>query len=232
MLKKTTLSVALSLLWSLSAGTIAAKEVAEPGSTVGEMSQVQTNATADDASEAAVTPPVTDNWEARWEARTKRYETLRKRALESGVMLPNRPPWEEHRGMMPEWISMEERMQRMEKLRDMSPEERDAYRNERYQEMRERAAAMGREMPETPPWKAREEARAAAEAEWKKHQEVIDGMTPEQQAACRAMKRRHMRGGRGGWGPMMHGPGMGRGNPQGFGPGPYGAINNFWSPDY
>ncbi|WP_039960650.1 hypothetical protein, partial [endosymbiont of Riftia pachyptila] len=60
MLKKTTLSVALSLLWSLSAGTIAAEEVAEPGSTVGEMSQVQTNATADDASEAAVTPPVTD----------------------------------------------------------------------------------------------------------------------------------------------------------------------------
>ncbi len=30
------------------------------------------------------------------------------------------------------------------------------------------------------PGRAREEARAAAEAEWKKHQEVIDGMTPEQ----------------------------------------------------
>ena len=175
----------------------------------------------------------------RWKARDEQYQALRQRAEEAGVMLPERPPW---RSAQMETFrpSMEERMAHRQKMMSMSPEERDAYRQERYQEMRGRAQEMGVEMPEMPPWQAR---RQAMEDEWAKHQEVIKGMTDEERAACHAMHRRHMGMGR-------HGRGMGCGGsggcmgPQGYqggmpprmnpgygyGPGPYGQ-GNFWNPD-
>jgi hypothetical protein len=132
-------------------------------------------------------------------------------------------------GKMPD---MTERMQRHQAMMNLTPEERMAAREAHYQEMRERAKERGIELPETPPWQARQSAR---EDEWAKHQAVIDGMTDEERTACHAMHRRHM-------GMMnrerpqraqMQGPGMGRGmmGPgYGYGPGPY-APQSFWDPN-
>jgi hypothetical protein len=184
----------------------------------------------------------------RWQDREARYQELRQRAEEAGVMLPAHPPWrasqmESNRPMA------DQRRQHHEKMMSMSPEERDAYRQERYQKMREQAQQQGIEMPETPPWVARQKAM---EEEWAKHQAVIEGMTDEERAACHAMHKRH-RMGRG----MGRGHGMGHGygqacgqgcqgsygNPAGmsapapvypgygYGPAPYGQ-GNFWDPNY
>ncbi|MCG7898163.1 MAG: hypothetical protein JAY85_06860 [Candidatus Thiodiazotropha weberae] len=183
----------------------------------------------------------------RWKERESRYQELRSRAEEAGVMLPAHPPW--HLSQMEtNRPSADERRQHHEKMMNMSPEERDAYRQERYQKMREQAQQQGVEMPETPPWVARQKAMAE---EWAKHQAVIEGMTDEERAACHAMHKRHM-----GMGPGMGrghgmGPGQGQacghgcqgpyGNPgamstprypgYGYGPAPYGQ-GNFWDPSY
>jgi hypothetical protein len=183
-----------------------------------------------------------------WNERNARYAELKARAKEAGVMLPEDPPWKSGgMGMMPD---MSERMQRHQAMMAMTPEDRMAAREERYKEMQELARERGIDLPDTPPWEARQ---GAMDEEWAKHQAVIDGMTDEERAACHAMHQRHMgmmrdRPQR----PMMRGPGMGpgimggpgmqepAGVPQGWGPGPgygygygpnpYGA-QNFWEPN-
>ncbi|MEJ2611679.1 MAG: hypothetical protein P8179_16770 [Candidatus Thiodiazotropha sp.] len=190
----------------------------------------------------------------RWKKQDEHYQSLKRRAEEVGVMLPERPPWLSSRreAFMP---SMEERQAHHQKMMSMSQEERDAYRQERYQEMRAQAQERGIEMPETPPWVAR---RQAMEEEWAKQQEVIKGMTDEERAACHAMHQRHMGmgpgpgygrgcgaprncmnpgGGQGGMAPQMYPPGAGQRGmmPQmypgyGYGPGPY-SQGNFWNPN-
>jgi len=172
--------------------------------------------------------------EERWKAREKRYEELKKRAEEAGVMLPERPPWQDREAMMAPPPEMQKRMEHMKKMQAMTPEERDAYRMERYEEMRERAAEIGIELPENPPWKDR---RAKMDEEWAKQQEIIKGMTDEERAACHAMHRRHMM--EMGPGPMKRGPGMYPPRPNydapspgygGYGPYPYGPRGNYWEP--
>ncbi|MCU7905170.1 MAG: cell division protein [Candidatus Thiodiazotropha sp. (ex Epidulcina cf. delphinae)] len=151
-------------------------------------------------------------------------------------MLPERPPWRPVQNRQAFRPGMEERMQHRQRMMSMTDEERDAYRRERYLEMREQAQEMGVEMPETPPWAAR---RQALDEEWAKHREVIEGMSDEERAACHAMHRRHMgmMPGRGmghhrGCGMMGQGGcSMGPAVPgYGYGPGPY-APWNFRNPN-
>lgn len=174
--------------------------------------------------------------EERWKEREKRYEELKSRAEEAGVMLPEHPPWQDREAMIKAHPEMQKRMEHMQKMRSMTPEERDAYRMERYEEMRERAKEIGMELPENPPWKNRQ---ARMKEEWAKHQEVIKGMTDEERAACHAMSRRHMRQAvpgrmpRGGMYPPMpegRGPGYGPGPGYGYGPMPYGPQGGYWEP--
>ncbi|MCG7919954.1 MAG: hypothetical protein N0C81_18710 [Candidatus Thiodiazotropha lotti] len=195
--------------------------------------------------EAEAATDADNAYSQRWKERETRYQELRNRAEEAGVMLPAHPPWRMSQ-MEANRPSMDERRQHHEKMMNMSPEERDAYRQERYQKMREQAQQQGIEMPETPPWVAR---KKAMEEEWAKHQVVIEGMTDEERAACHAMHRRHMGHGMGrghGMGPG-HGKACGHGcqgpygNPgampaprypgYGYGPAPYGQ-GNFWDPSY
>ncbi len=159
----------------------------------------------------------------RWSEREARYEDLKQRAKEVGVMLPEDPPWKTS-GMraMPEDVA--ERLQRHQAMMSMTPEERMAAREEYYKEMQARAKERGIDLPDTPPWKARQSAMDEA---WEKHQAVIDGMTDEERAACHAMHQRHMgmmmrdlpeR-------PMMRNPGMmgpGAMGPGAMGPGAMG----------
>ncbi|MES9863077.1 MAG: hypothetical protein ABW157_20275 [Candidatus Thiodiazotropha sp. LLP2] len=167
----------------------------------------------------------------RWKEREQRYQALRQRAEEAGVMLPAHPPWRSSQrdSIRP---NMEERMEHHRKMMNMSPEERDAFRQEHYQEMRDKAQQKGVEMPETPPWVAR---RQAMEDEWATHQKAIQGMSDEERAACHAMHRRHM--GRGqGYG-MGRGHGMGQGHGMGCGgagncQGPYGNPGGASAPRY
>ncbi len=175
--------------------------------------------------------------EERMNAREKRYEALQKRALESGVLLPDHPTWMDKPEVADLRPSMEERMERMKVLRNMNLDERDAYRLERYQDMRERASEVGLDLPEKPPWKDRPaRPELSQDDEWARQQAVIDGMTPEERAACHAMHRRHMRQMGPGRGmmqhpqmPMMPGRGFGPGRMMGPGAG-YGPQGNFWDP--
>jgi hypothetical protein len=149
--------------------------------------------TTDETSAEAVTDTAKsrlsrDSMREHWKAREEQYQALRKRAEESGVMLPETPPWRSEMGQMI-GPSMQERMAHRKEMMSMSQEERDAYRQQRYQEMRERADEMGIEMPETPPWQARQQV---LEQEWAKHQKAIQGMSDEERAACHAMLRRYM----------------------------------------
>ncbi len=192
--------------------------------------------------EGAVEPAVTEpaaapagygqmSMEERRMAREQRYEELKKRAEESGVMLPEHPPWHDREAMMKPRPEMQKRMEHRKMMQAMTPEARDAYRMGRYQEMRDRASEMGIELPETPRWKERQ---AAMDEEWVKHQEVIKGMSDEERAACHAMHRRHMR--EMGPGQMMRGQGMrppmqeGPMPGYGYGPAPYGPRSGFWDP--
>ena len=79
--------------------------------------------------------------------------------------------------------SAEARGEELEKLRSMSPEERRAYRNQRYQELRERAASVGMELPERPPWETRGRgpgARFLSDEERAAHREKMRQMSPEE----------------------------------------------------
>lgn len=187
------------------------------------------------ASEAAEAPAVSEADAAQERMnneRDARYAELKERAAKNGVILPDTPPWRD-RG---NWGAhdqemMEKRREHMKMMQAMSPEDRDAYRMQRYQEMRERATELGIDMPENPPWKERQQAMADA---WAKHSEVIKGMTDEERDACHAMMRKEMIEsapgpmGRGMLGRPFDGPGYGYG-PGPYGPGPWG--NDFWAPD-
>ncbi|MEJ2622430.1 MAG: hypothetical protein P8163_19915 [Candidatus Thiodiazotropha sp.] len=206
----------------------------------------QTEAAAVAEMEAEVEPApakdAEDGYAQRWQVREARYQELRQRAEEAGVMLPAHAPWRAPQMASSRSMS-DQRRQHHEKMMSMSPEERDAYRQERYQMMREQAQQQGIEMPETPPWVARKQAM---EAEWEKHQAVIEGMTDEERAACHAMHNRHMMGhgmgpghgqacGYGCQGPYGNPAGMSAPAPRypgyGYGPAPYGQ-GNFWDPNY
>jgi hypothetical protein len=132
---------------------------------------------------------------------------------------------------------MQERMAHRKEMMSMTQEERDAYRQQRYQEMRAWADEMGFVRQQ------------ALDEEWEKHQQVIQGMSDEERAACHAMHQRHMGMMRGsgagpGCGAMGHRgcgmhqgdyrsrmmPGYGPGYGYGYGAGPY-APQNFWDPN-
>jgi hypothetical protein len=249
--KKKMIVLALASVMTLSMPVMAEEDSGEAT----ERAEAAEAPAEDSASTGYAAPsgdPMTTTMQQRWREREARYEELKQRAKEVGVMLPEDPPWKSSgMGMMPE--DMAERMQRHQAMMAMTPEERMAAREEYYKEMRARAEERGIDLPDTPPWKARQSAMDEA---WEQHQAVIDGMTDEERAACHAMHQRHM--GRmmrdyperprlrnpGMMGPGMMGPGMrgpdtmgpGRMGPgtmgpgYGYGPNPYGS-QNFWDPN-
>ena len=233
MYKKKLISLALAALLPISL-SLAAEESAGQAD---ESSPAEMPA-ADTVAPAMAQKTMDDDLQERLRMRNEHYQDLRKRAEAMGVILPESPPWASS-GMQMVRPSMEERMRQHEKMMNMTPEERDAERQAHYQEMQERAKAMGVELPQTPPW---EQRQAMMDEAWAKQQAVIDGMTDEERAACHAMHRRHMgmmmdNNQR----PMMPGYGMGPGMGQGMGPGmmgpgygygpaPYGP-QNYWAPN-
>lgn len=130
--------------------------------------------------------------------RNQRYQELRKRAAEVGLELPETPPWEampQMPGMpgqagvaAPDWDAMRaEREAMRERFKAMTPEERKAMRDAHWQTMRERAAARGVEMPETPPWEEAEKRYKAAQEQFDRYRKIVDEMTEEQLEAARAL---------------------------------------------
>lgn len=171
--------------------------------------------------------------------RNKRYEELRARAAEVGLDLPATPPWANAGADVPQRPAMpfqrggmtNEDMQAMraehqamrEKMKNMSPEERKALREEHWKEMRARAAERGVEMPETPPWVEAEQRYKAAQERFEQYRKTVEAMTEEQREAAKAV----FGGGPEGMEPMGPMPTMPppmrmpRGG--GYGPGPQGG---------
>jgi hypothetical protein len=111
--------------------------------------------------------------------REERYKAMRERAAKSGVELPETPPWK--------LLTEEERYARWEKMRNATPEERAAMREQNWAEMRKRAAERGIELPETPPWKQAQQRREEMKAKWESYRQTIEQMTEEQREAAAAV---------------------------------------------
>jgi hypothetical protein len=111
--------------------------------------------------------------------REQRYQAMRERAAKTGVTLPEVPPWK--------LMSEDERRAHWEKMRNMTPEERTAMREQHWAEMRERAAEKGVELPEIPPWKQAQQRREEMRAKWEAYRQTVDQMTEEQREAAAAV---------------------------------------------
>ena len=111
--------------------------------------------------------------------RQQRYAELRASAAEIGVALPETPPWET--------AGRFGRPDLSERMRGMSPEERQAMRDARWQQMRAEAAERGIEMSETPPWVEAEKRREERQERFAQYRKTIEQMSDEQREAARAL---------------------------------------------
>jgi hypothetical protein len=146
--------------------------------------------------------------------RDKRYADLRQRAAEVGLELPETPPWAQN-GMpdMPTPPAMRDDMtaRPAQMPPRMTPEERQALREQRWEEMRARAAERGVELPETPPWEAAEQRRKELLERYDQYRATIEAMTDEQKEAISALFNNARR-------PMAPQAMPYYGHPQGYGP--------------
>ncbi len=158
-------------------------------------------------------PRSAEDWETM---REQHYAQMRERAKARGVEMPETPPWK--LGL----LSDEERAEFREKMRTLGPAERQAYRQEMWTKMRERAKEKGLEFPEMPPGQF-SQAPGMDTEQWERYQAIIEQMTPEQREAAQAvfsapMCRRMMPSS---WGPQAQ-PETPVQPPMGFTPGPQG----------
>jgi hypothetical protein len=127
----------------------------------------------------------------------------------------------------PDWQAMRKEREAMrERFEAMTPEERKAMRDAQWQKMRERAAARGMEMPETPPWEEAEKRYKAAQEQFDRYRKIVDAMTEEQLEAARVLFGR-------GEGPAQSAPPPmppqrpPQGPPRGYGYGPQGGYPGY-----
>ena len=193
------------------------------------------------AADAGMNFPEATPWNREPEWLT--YDEMRNQMQERGIELPEQPAWPGQMGVSDEERqaardAMQEKIGKMRKMQEelaaMAAEVREAFREQRYRDMRERAASRGMELPATQPWKrppaagptpARPESPAPqpAEADWSKYQAIIAGMSSEEREACMAMHRMHMQqrmqhAPRPMAPPEGYGPGYGHGHGRGYGP--------------
>jgi len=155
----------------------------DEGATAGQAEGAESGDTqgASDANESAKDPRAASRERAeqrRAEAmaeRERRYQELRQRAAEVGLELPETPPWEQEMPQPPQFPAMTRRP-------PMASRDWQEQREERYSAIRERAAEMGIDMPETPPW------QASTEEERRAHREFIRNLTPEQRMELRGLR--------------------------------------------
>ena len=121
--------------------------------------------------------PQGQDWQAR---REQAWQAMRDRAAQRGVDMPEQAPWS--------LLTPEEHRAHLEQMRQAAtPEERAALRDQHWAEMRERAAAKGTNLPETPPWKEAEQRREAMKARWENYRKLIDQMSAEEREAAEAI---------------------------------------------
>ncbi len=116
--------------------------------------------------------------------RERQYEAVRKSAAEIGIDLPETPPWASAGAPGPEQMG---RPVPPGARTAMTPDELEAMRIERWEEMRARAAENGVEMPETPPWVAAQERRNEMKERFEKYRQTIEQMSDEQKEAIEAL---------------------------------------------
>lgn len=120
------------------------------------------------------------------EERRKRYADLRASAAEIGVAMPETPPWEA--AWPQDDAAMRQRREEMQtRMQSMTPEERQAMREERWQKRRAEAAERGIDMPETPPWKEAEKRREEMAKRFEEYRSTVAQMTDEQREAAQAV---------------------------------------------
>lgn len=143
------------------------------------------SAAATAAPPAMVTPTqeararMEQRWTDAMAERDRRYEELRKRAAELGFEMPE-APWRYN----PQWPDLPpwDRPGRM-----LTPEERMALREKRWEELRARAAQQGIDWPATPPWQAAQQRRQETQERFEQYRAIVEQLTPEQKQAIEAL---------------------------------------------
>lgn len=187
---------------SLALGQASAQTEAAPAAdkTPAPPSQVESTATPNAAAGGAQTlrEKMQQRYAAAMAEREKRYEEARQRAAEMGMEMPETPAWTPYGpypygpfGNMPDMPDMPDAMGMPEglpaPLATMTPEERKTLREQRWEEMRARAAEQGMEFPETPPWEAAEQRRQEMLERYNEYKAIIEAMTDEQKEAISAL---------------------------------------------
>lgn len=224
--KSRLITLASATAMTLALGPAMAQEQAAPAPTAQSAPAAAAPVTAPAMPQAAAPESGADaaraamekRWAEAMAEREQRWEQMRARAAEQGMELPETPPWAQGGAMpqMPAAPSMPEGMPMMPQgFGQMTPEERRAMRDKRWEEMRARAAEQGMELPETPPWEAAEQRQKEMMERYDRYRGIIEAMTDEQKEAISALfggYRGPMTGPMGGQGagPAMH-RGMGRG---------------------
>ncbi len=129
--------------------------------------------------------------------RKQRYAELRARAAEIGVDMPEMPPWEApfpamDDPAMQQWQAdvqarRQARQEEIERFQKMTPEERRAAHEERWQKMQADAAARGMEVPEMPAWEDVDKRHREMTERFEKYRQTVDQFTEEQREAARAV---------------------------------------------
>lgn len=96
------------------------------------------------------------------------------------MAMPETPPWKAA------GVSEEERRAQMEKMRTLTPAERQAYHQDMWQKMRERAKERGMDLPEAPAW-SMSDTPWISQQERDRYQAILDQLTPQQREAARAL---------------------------------------------
>jgi hypothetical protein len=112
--------------------------------------------------------------------REQHYQEMRERAKERGMTMPETPPWKAA------GVSEEEHRAQMEKMRTMTPAQRQAHHQEMWQKMRERAKERGVDLPEAPAW-SMSDTPWLSQQERERYQTLVDQLTPEQREAAKAL---------------------------------------------
>ncbi len=180
------------------AGQVSGIAPAAPGSTAMPAGAPSTPSPLPSQKQTAVEPPGQQpiSTQERQAVYDSRYPASRE---STGRDMPGRPPWAGRgMGMGRQFMTDEERAAHRETMRNMSPEERKAYRAQMHERMRERAWEEGVVLPETSPWEtAPAQMQPPPPASWAdrmtEYRDRVSKMSPEDREACQALSRMEMR---------------------------------------
>lgn len=132
--------------------------------------------------------------------RDQQYELMRRRARQLSMALPETPPWKNPSRKRKPTMTAAEYKDYVDTLKSLPPEERQAYREERHQEIQKRMEELAPELPGMPGPPAMPEPpppppalAPAVGKDWAALRRQLQSMTPEERQRYREAHYRRLR---------------------------------------